>query len=365
MTGKVYPYQMEENMKINTEVFQKHDKLINMLTNRENGVYGGLYFDFRDSYIYMNGKNGVKGRFPFAYEGEEEAENFYLNADKFLAITEFYNELDYDVPSRIFSNGSDRFNIEKIEDTEDYSDLYEEHQYEAFMTVEEESYTKLKKALQYTLNEAEINPVFRTIFLLDETLFSLKYNELFQTSFKQEGELKLSSDAVNFIKALGMDCEMYTTENSLKLVQDDIEILIPNNQSVEVPPIKEDSFKAGYEHRTFFNFQKDAMLDILDFMSIYYKDNESKNPVIKLKKISEDILEISSTTSKDSVIRTLDGLTTNLEDFEFEVDAEKLKRAIKQINDLTIKVKWSSEYFAMQVLGNTNIEDSVVFSYMQ
>lgn len=355
-------------MKIKTSVFKdkNNENLIKMLRNKEEGVNGGMYFDFNDSYVYLSGQS-IKARVPFEYElseGEKLPLNFYIDSVKFLTLVEAFDELNYE--RETFFVGNEKFKVEILEADNEISDIFDYNDFTDKVKVDSDFLNKVKKADKYIISDAEANPTFKTLFVNDNVLFTIAYNELFQTTVENVDDMKVSYDTLKIITILKEDSTMLYSEQFLKVVKNGIEVIIPNNVSVEAPPVLSEDFIDGYNHDTYFTIKKAKILPILKFLDVYYSDSMNKTAIIKLKYNKTDsIMEISSTTEKDQIVRNLEDVESNLDEIEFYVDATKLRNAIETIDDLTIKIKWTADKYALCIEGMENKDCSVVFSYMQ
>ena len=359
-------------MVIKTEAFQKNQKLISHLWNKNEGVYGGIYFDFVNKVAYLNmgtNKMDIKGKakFPFEFSGNAP-ENFFVESSKFLSLVSLYDELEYDIEKESFFNGKDKFKIESITPIDEVDTSMFDNTTEAKLSFTEDQVSLLKKAKQFTTNVPEANPVFKTIFSTGNDIFSMFDNQLFQANTNIP-EMKMNNEAFDIIMILGTDSKFGFYDNFIIIENEGVTSVVPNNQAIEAPPINTPQFVESYSHNTYFSLGKDEIQNIIKFLEMYYKENDSKNNTLHfLKEKDEDELKIESITTKDSILRTINFIDTNISEMDFYVDALKLKLAVSTIEAPVIKFKWCADKYAIETIGIVGNEETnyhIIFSYMR
>jgi len=359
-------------MIIKTKVFNENAKLINHLWNKSEGVYGGIYFDFSNKMAYLNigtNKNDVKGkaRFSFEFSGDSP-KNFFVESSKFLSLASLYDELNYDSKQECFFHGKDKFKIEFIVPTDEVDTSIFDIPTEPENSFSDDQIKILNKAKHFTTQVPEANPVFKTIFSTGQSIFSMFDNQLFECKVSLP-EMKMGNSSYEIISILGNDSKFGFYDNFIFIKNDCTEVMIPNNSAVEAPPIDTDNFVQSYHHNTYFTLGKDELQEIIKFLEIYYKENESKNNTLHfMKDVEENELKIESTTTKDSILRTIGLIDSNIDTMDFYVDALKLKLAASIIESPFIKFRWCSDKYGIEVTGiedETETDYHVIFSYMK
>lgn len=327
-------------MKLNLTAFKKYKKIISQILVEGNEE---LFLDLENQYAYFF-KNNFLGRMKFEIETEEEifTEGFYVKIKTFLPLCDHYESLILD-KDLTFRFEEETFNIPVREAREDVDDfVFSEYEETIRLTAQD------CQAIVDASNFVDFaNPEFFTIELNKDTITAGDQTQIFSTvnSIALPEKISFNETTIKVIRTVkGLDAiDLGIAEKNLYLNigEGDLELEIANYLNSSLPDMQDKEFKEEYDHKTFFVFEKQEMVEILRFLSPY--TSGLLNEQILLTMENEESLKIQIEDEVKIVrVIALKEISEQLIGGELWTSKHLLQKAVLQIEDEFIKIQLDS-----------------------
>lgn len=330
-------------MKIFCDAFKKNYKLSESFSEKGNPILESTYLVFdkenNTGFAYFGSKEGM-GRFKFYIESkqDEDIKNFFINTNKLNSILLQYDEVELN-SSHTFSNGKDKYKVAVIEEDDQYNTKIFNIDYQDSFTFNKEDLDNFSKALSF-VSKDDANPQYQGLFIQQGYLVGMcSKTPLYESEFSNK-ELELAipyniSKVIILVGGIGGSCTIKydTLQKSKKIVSADeeLELVIPNNSSLEFPPTRTQNFVDSYTYSSLLKVDTQIFQKTINSLSPYFNDVQNQKIKISIK----DDLEFSVEDKDTSIQRHSDYLeiTDDLKEKEYFISGSKLLQVLSVLKD--------------------------------
>ena len=318
-------------MKIFADSFKRWCRILETYQEKGNPIGESLYFDFTTEYVYFGSKDGI-GRIKFYTEKEENDKivNFFISTNKFLNIITQYDFV-FLTNELVLKNGNDKYKLSTIIDDEkiDVSPFMKE--FNSKLNFDKDSIEKIARALMFT-NKDEQNTNYRNIFIQDKFVCSLTtQTPMYEAPIDINENIGLQLNVAKTLTQVGSiaeGCYIMCGNSNKKIVSrdDEIELIVPSNSSIEFPTNRNQGFIDSYSYSTKIKFQTDVFSKVLSSLRPYF--NDVLNAKISIA-INDDITlrVVDSTNEIEKHVSFID-VSEELKGKVFSISGSKLEQAL-------------------------------------
>ena len=366
-------------MRIYTKNIRKYAKILSLAYIKGDRKTESLLLNFKDKYIYFTNFN-FSGRLKFDCEAisDNSYDNILVDIPIFMALVNQYEYLELNEKLE-FSYNNEKFKIPLlVVDENNYSIPNFQHKDENWTkyNLYSKSIKNIEKAMGYSsLSDYE----YEGVLLKDNTIISTDRSKFFiALSDFNYNNIKLSNTILKFIttgyyqifipfldkenkhkliKGENISTNIFLFTNgstSCIVINDEFEVICPENLQLNIPDINELEFIEKYDHETYFIFEKQTMVGLLKFFEPFLKN--TKNEKISLNIINESILNLKVEEPDINGIREI-----NLKECSVELIGKSvlvprylLYQALMTIEDDFIKMQIDENASAFNVIGEDN-----------
>ncbi len=343
-------------MKIYTDKFRRYAKVLHSITEKGNIRFESIYFNFKDSYVYLfSSKSQARMIFLWEKTNEDEVvENFSVSLEYFLPLIFSYEYLE--VNNKIFSYKNEEFDIQSFVDEDIDLSLYDK--IKDIKTIEINTnqvfLNHFLKCMNYIeRDESSENASVAGIFLRKNVLLGTDkfkfYNGTFD--FKVEEDINFSLDLSKIINNLADKNKVCIGKEEKFIyvnVNNDIDILSAINLKLDIPDIFSEKFVNLYNHETFFVVEKEKLLEVINFLGFYTKDVPNNRVQIEIgEKLDIKVIDKNKIKRQIDIIEKSEVLNGSI----FQISNIWLKLAVNDIENKYIKFQVTEDNFIINITG--------------
>lgn len=315
--------------------------------------------DPADNYLYFK-TTRISGRIvlPMEMDDGEEIPSFFVDAMKFLHLTKNYTELNVH-DDLVFYHGKDTFKIPTFHDDSLAEDVrtnpaFDENCRDNEIIYDEELLTLLQKANLF-VDGAHSQVRLRGAFIQNGKLVSVNKALVFEAGVNHiSADHSLTKKMISIILGLGEKTTVQRCNKPYRIVNPEyeIEIIMPHDNSLEMPDTDSDKFVENYHHDTKMVLGRKDLSDAITFVNGYTK--LASHDGVRLT-VDDDVLAIESI--EDGLFHKVVPLNTvddGLDGLSFQVSAKKLDLVLKAIRSDHIQIRADAIHPLIEFTG---IED--------
>lgn len=326
-------------VKFNSIDFLKNNKVIGDYYFAKNPKTSSLYIDFdKKNYYIQISSNGIqfgKIKMEFDFEGDvpEDFKQIYMDSKKFYGMCELHDEIyiSFDNDKVIFYNDDNVYDLNVDVDPCEFNfDMFENDiESEDIVVVNDDFFYSVKKAFKYLSINELANPIYRTVFINNNYLFSRsENNEVFETKVNMPN-MFLSFELIEFILHCGIDSNIIFYDKFERIISKNMDVILTKHvlpDSFSPPNFQSDTFKEFYYHDTFFKVDVSDFEIFLKQFKIFY--GELPNKIFYLQ-FDGNKLTCEIKSQSNNITRIFEVNESNIpEDFRFIFDAEVILKAL-------------------------------------
>lgn len=316
-------------MKIFADSFKRWNRILETYQEKGNPIGESLYFNFQDEYIYFGNKDGI-GRVKFYTEDKEDIQNFFIPTNKFLNIITQYDFINID-KKFLITNSNDKYKLATIIDDDKIDTSIFRKEFESRVDFTKDSIEKINRAMCFA-NKDEQNINYRNIFIQNKFICSLTTpTPMYESSINIEGDSCIQLNVAKTLTQVGSiaeGCYLLCSESSKKIVSrdDEIEIIVPSNNSIEFPPNRSQKFIDSYSYLTKIKFSTDVLSRVLSSLRPYFSDVLNSKIIFY---INDDVtIKVSDSTNDIEKHISYIEVSDELKEKHFSISGSKLELAL-------------------------------------
>jgi len=352
-------------MTIITKDFRKYGKVLLQQCGTESEYEQDIYFDFVEGWAYVQSKkSNVRLKLEYVLALNEVLHpNFYVNADFFISLCQYYDTLElanYTFPSI----NNDSFELKHIKEVDiakaDFNPNPESLQQ---LVYNEDFASVFVKSMNYIADSQ--NPAQMAVFFQSGNIITSDRRKIFIgkiTSTYPDAAIMSQIAQVIAILEPPEDLvfgDMFSDHYYLQ-IGDILQIRIPHKINLKMADVSSAKFIATYNHASNFVVNKDALLDILSFLEHFNQTAPNQRAKFELaagNKLSIHISDVNKITRHMNLISSV-----NVDGIIFWGSTTLIKMILSHIEDEEILVQVTEKHAAINFVGNTNKDINVIYS---